>query len=727
MPFSLKKQYLANERCLKWIEFNGDPYVSTVSSNVSRVIDKNGVVIYSRSGSSGINLFVVANKLFIAFADSSTNSLQILRYTGTSFVAAAFANSYTRISDHAYYGGNLYFIADKMGVVSGFITRVGTSIFKFTGANTGGLTNTFTLAADPSGVPYMNCMDMNPANGDFILGIRSTNTECTITKRTLLGVETILRTITTAEIFTIDLFDGLPHYVRRSGSYNFAKLDALTAGANEVTIAANVYNIGSYLSTSGIIGAYHSEQFDGFLWFRIFDKVFKYASVSPILFETLSAGPPSAPVPSSGFFTALTSELILGTVGKFLTTAIVCDLTLGFPSYTKIDETGVDEDDGIITVNATSSFAIQYSKDGVAWQSSNVFGSLAPGSYDIFIKDSKGCTNQILDITILEFDPVDPPDPVEGTELVIDAREINKNNFISWFNAIGDTAFNSTTITNCVNGYPKPYRLNKQKAKNHYPCIVNGEQFSFYLNFENDYANPNFTSFKLYVIDIYGVVQDDVAPLLQVMAADGVSYFIYANVTLAGLTPGAYRLAIVNVNDAGRILFVSQEIKVITTAVALQETFQVVYKASVNMYRFLYESIPDYVHQIRLRMNVLEENPEGELAQYRAASSGKLRNVYVELDLALKLETYWFDDLAHRAVFTFQVHDYIFLNGKSYLVKTLYKPNWGNPAMWTSKGLLEVYEQDFSTANRYGAKDAIIVVGSDDPLLLGDGGGFIKL
>lgn len=41
---------------------------------------------------------------------------------------------------------------------------------------------------------------------------------------------------------------------------------------------------------------------------------------------------------------------------------------------------------------------------------------------------------------------------------------------------------------------------------------------------------------------------------------------------------------------------------------------------------------------------------EGNLKQYRAVSTGKLRNEKYELDRVVKLETYYFDDAAHEAM-----------------------------------------------------------------------------
>ncbi len=715
MPFSVKKTYAVDEFCLDWVEVNGHTYTCVTKNSsgglYTRVYDETGAILISSTSALSFRIFTINSILFLV----ENNTFKISKWTGASFVMVAYANGYSKTTEIVVYSNNAYLICNH----DTGVTKSG--LFKFNGANSGGLTTLRTSATR-----RMMSLDINPATGDIIVadhnGFGIGAGAGKIYKVTQLGVETELVSVPAAntDIYQLKVYDGAIHYVRSVGSdFGMCKLDTFSAGATETVLYSGFAGI-----TSESNGAYFAGVvFDGYFYFKIFNKIFRFVTgVSPALFETYAV----AITEAYGNFSLVDDELIAGAPGKFLTTAITCDLALGSPAYNKINETAEDADDGAITVFATSSFYIQYSLDGITYQSSNVFTGLAPGSYDIYLQDTKGCELQILDVVILEFDPVDPPDPVEGDELIIDARPVNSNNFVLWFNAFGDTAFNSTTITNCINGLPKPYRLNKRKGINHYPCIVNGEQFSFYINFDTDYKNPNFTSLRLNVINIYGNVQSAVAQLYQVMAADGVSYFIYASPTLAGLTPGCYRLALVDVDDDGRILFVSQEIKVITTDISKQETIRVQYKNSVNNYRYLYESIPDYINQIRLRINVLEENPEGELTQYRAVSSGKLRNVYVELDLAIKLETYYFDDLAHKAVFTFQVCDYIFFNEKAYLVKGLYKPDWGNPAKTTSKGVLEVYEQDFSTANRYGVKESIVIVGSDDPLLLGDGG-YIKL
>lgn len=67
-----------------------------------------------------------------------------------------------------------------------------------------------------------------------------------------------------------------------------------------------------------------------------------------------------------------------------------CDLVM---STSKTDQTIVGVNNGTVTVTATSTAGgIEYSKDGVNWQSSNVFTGLAPGTYTIRTRDANSCT-----------------------------------------------------------------------------------------------------------------------------------------------------------------------------------------------------------------------------------------------------------------------------------------------------------------------------------------------
>tara|TARA_R110001599_G_scaffold332511_1_gene547970 strand:- start:18686 stop:20881 length:2196 start_codon:yes stop_codon:yes gene_type:complete len=71
-----------------------------------------------------------------------------------------------------------------------------------------------------------------------------------------------------------------------------------------------------------------------------------------------------------------------------------CSILLSSGSTVVTDETVADEDDGSITVSATSDDDIEYRINGGAWQSSNLFAGLAPGSYLIEVREENNtdCT-----------------------------------------------------------------------------------------------------------------------------------------------------------------------------------------------------------------------------------------------------------------------------------------------------------------------------------------------
>jgi hypothetical protein len=407
---------------------------------------------------------------------------------------------------------------------------------------------------------------------------------------------------------------------------------------------------------------------------------------------------------------------------------LACNLALGSPSYTKTDETAVAANDGTITVHATSQFTLQYSLDNVVFQNGNVFSGKAPGVYNVYVKDLGGCVAPVIsNIVILEFTlvpPPPPPPPAPAGTLDINKEPVNKYNFISWFQSSGKINFATTTCSNVHWDLAKFYRLNKIHRIPHMPAFVNDEQFSFYINFTDNYNYGNFSSLRLDLVNNYGVVQQGVGVLQRVFQADGLNYYIYANVILSGVAIGmGYRLAITDTSTAAPhdVLFVTQEFECMLAADAPALTIRFRFACSVDIYKYLYTSIPDFLQQIRLRVSVLEEDIDGTIDQYRSVSSGKLRNVAFDLDLFVNIETYWFDDLAHRAMFVFQVHDIIFLNDQAYLVKQLYKVQWDQKRK-VNKGTIELFQQEFSTLNRYGDPNGLVVT---DPVLGSDNGNVI--
>jgi hypothetical protein len=405
----------------------------------------------------------------------------------------------------------------------------------------------------------------------------------------------------------------------------------------------------------------------------------------------------------------------------------VCDLTFGSPAYTKTNETNVGLNNGTVTLNATSSFTRQYSKDNAIWQSSNFFPGIPVGTTTFYVRDTNpsGCSISVP-VTISAFIPApDPGPPSPESVLSIDQKPVTSNNFVPWFAGNGLITFGQLTSSNCCWDIPAAYRARTQGKNNlkHALVAVNGEEFTFYMNYSiND---PNFADMRLALIDNGGLVADNIATLQRDLFDDGVTYNLYASIELNGIAINRYyKLAIYNTNT-GNIIFVSGLVEVLSSDDASCLSTRLRYKSSINLYGFRYEQLPDYYNIHRLRLYRIDEQDETTLVQYRAVSSGQLRNVRYELDRWIALEAYYFDDNAHRATGVFQLHDIVLINDVSYLLKTPHKRSF-DPEKALYKGRIEFFEIAFSTANRFNRLGDITIVNGSD-FLLGDFGARIKL
>lgn len=402
-----------------------------------------------------------------------------------------------------------------------------------------------------------------------------------------------------------------------------------------------------------------------------------------------------------------------------------CSLQFGMPAFTKTDETGVALNDGTINVNATGQGTLQYKLDAGAYQFANTFTGIPVGNHTVTVKDSSLCAPIVNNFVILQFNTPPPPPPPIGGTLTINLEPVNQPNFVNWFEATGAISFDDIECTNENWDLAKSHRL-VGKEHTHYAVVAQGEDFSFYLNLNTPLNDPSFTSFKIGLIQDRQLINNDIGVLQRDLFANGIDYNLYATINLSAAFPeGKYFMVIYNATT-GAVIFTSSWIQIMTLNNAKNLTCRIIHRNTYDIYKYRYSSLPSYVNQIRLKLNQIEEQPEATIQQYRAASTGRLRNVSFELDKYVKFESYYFDDSAIRGMYVFQMCDTILINGKNYILKEVYKTNW-NLKLNVNKGLIEFYEQEFSTANRFGKPGNLVIVGSDDPLLLGDGNARIKL
>jgi uncharacterized protein YecE (DUF72 family) len=416
-----------------------------------------------------------------------------------------------------------------------------------------------------------------------------------------------------------------------------------------------------------------------------------------------------------------------------IATTCTTSFPLAEPFYIE-NESEVDANDGKITFAAVSSygFPLEFSIDnGVTFQSSNVFENLAPGIYDGVVRELNPfvtpCVYNFADIIILEANPEEPPLVPQNPDVLNVLARVNQYNYLRWFAAQGNLSYNSL---GCVDesDLPNDY-VKHDNSEFTLPVVCNDEQFSFFLNFTNNYTNPVFARMRLAIGNEYGIVQTNIATLQQDVI-DGIMvdpYNVYAQVTLSNVPNGKYFFVIYD-SLTSNMYFVSSKVRVMDLAEAKKKTVRIQFRSSIDLYKYRYNTtaLQNWLNTIRLVCNKVDDQFEGELSQYRAASTGILRNVSYELDFFVKLETLYFSDELHKFMGVLQAHDLLNINGKLYLPKDLYKKET-NKELNANIGTWELYEQAFSSSNRYGKLTDITIIGSNDDLLSADNGQFIKI
>lgn len=396
-----------------------------------------------------------------------------------------------------------------------------------------------------------------------------------------------------------------------------------------------------------------------------------------------------------------------------------CDLNLS--GYTKTDETSSLHDGTITAIYSNEApWISEFSLDGVTWQLSNVFEDLDPGTYTLYMRDDNpaGCAANIAGIRIFGFNEVITATP--------STTWLNRFNFIRWREFSGFKQFNKIACTDMVEeGIPNPYTIDKPNLK-HYPLIKINESISFFIN-SIVFDDLDFAIWGIGLAKGSGIVLEGVGTLKQVDTSVPGQYMVYCDdVTISGIRPGIYFLVIYS---GDQVKFLSNEIEIVT-----QNTIDAKYDANkistlvkwrhdYDIYGYMYQELPDFYNIIRLRIYESDSQGEGTITQYQQVSNGQQRYVNTNINLVKTLETYYFDDEAHTTMVVFQVKSLLYLNDKPYVVKSLYQKS-SNQLQRTNKGSITVYDQQFSTINKYGD---VVQIGTEGPFLLGNSGGRIKL
>ena len=284
------------------------------------------------------------------------------------------------------------------------------------------------------------------------------------------------------------------------------------------------------------------------------------------------------------------------------------------------------------------------------------------------------------------------------------AIPINDFNFIRWHAGGGESIPLSQVPT--VNG-PRldlPVYQNQQRCFHYAPVFIPNEPISFFIN--------SLTSVSTAPQDVYlgllrgkTLVESDLPGLLGLQDTnDPGNYWLYHDNLIIPQQRNSYYRLVLYRRDNSQVVYYSNELEALNYDAAIAQTMRIESSNSRNGYGYYYREVKNtdhpFVQKLRLHLQQESFTPEANFTQYRAANTGRLRNVKNEPDMSYTLLTRGFDHDAHRAMAVMSLNDQITLNGRAYVTKEDYQANI-QADYPLSNGQWTVYEQGFSTINRY--------------------------
>lgn len=284
----------------------------------------------------------------------------------------------------------------------------------------------------------------------------------------------------------------------------------------------------------------------------------------------------------------------------------------------------------------------------------------------------------------------------------INRNPSNPYNFIRFYKSEG-VAFpfpDPSTILYCEDfddNLPNAY--NKTKCIKYKPLLVVGEEYSFYMNLLIPSTFASFANWKAALIKDNAIVYNNLA-VLQQDFIDGTNFNIFFTFDMPAVSDGNYQIMIYNPIDAP-VYYFSNELQVVQNDSDYADySVLMKYRNSQNLYNYRYENISDFYNVVRIHLNKIDIQSEGEFKSYKPVSTGRRRNLQTSLDKVVKLEAYYFDDDAHEAMMVLMAHDEIYINNRRYVSKGNYQAQI-NPQLNVNKGIAEFYDDRFSTINNY--------------------------
>lgn len=282
-------------------------------------------------------------------------------------------------------------------------------------------------------------------------------------------------------------------------------------------------------------------------------------------------------------------------------------------------------------------------------------------------------------------------------------QPVNDYNFIRWYAASGETLPLASAPTAPGPRLDFPIYKNIDRCASYAPVFVPNEPISFFIN--SPTALPyDPSTLTLGLLRGATLVINDLGGLrgLEDINNPGSYYLYHDNLQITTVPESRYRLVLYSSDST--VEYFSNQLQCLSFDRAQLETVRLESSNTRNHFYYYYKEALDAgaPYQLRLRLHIYQDTfvPEMNFKQYRAANTGRLRNVKAEPDLSYQLITKAFDHDAHRAMIALSLQDTIAINGRYYLTKEDYTPNIRTEYPM-SNGSWTVYEQAFSRITRY--------------------------
>ena len=269
-------------------------------------------------------------------------------------------------------------------------------------------------------------------------------------------------------------------------------------------------------------------------------------------------------------------------------------------------------------------------------------------------------------ITVLEIPVTVPPRLVDKDKSKFNFyRFLTAQNVVLQNNKLGSendsgvfTAIDSVLSLLPCDDYDFPNNYRRGKNKVYKPTFFQQDQISFIINyavaFENDFADT-----RLGIVNNEG---DLVYSNPSINKVDCNGFFQYYLDFMFPVIPNNENYFYIIYNQVSGVVYDISFPFIVNNYFHKNDYPLISYRNSTNIFNYSYSCLSNIRNVIRLDANLIDQQPEIELKQYREQTTGKLRNQKAYSNKTIKIETMFFDDHANDSMLALSIHDDIKIN-----------------------------------------------------------------